>query len=67
MNKLLYGREKQNYQHVVEDFYNGVRDLPQVTTQELNKELYKASEVKLSIKPQHTVLTPTLIKNTPLN
>ena len=67
MNKLLYGREKQKYQHVVEDFYNGVRDLPQVTTQELNKELYKASEVKLSIKPRHTVLTPTLLKNTPLN
>ncbi|XP_071784060.1 plexin-B-like isoform X1 [Asterias amurensis] len=44
VNKLLYGREKQKYQHVVEDFYNGVRDLPQVTTQELNKELYKASE-----------------------
>ncbi|XP_071784063.1 plexin-B-like [Asterias amurensis] len=44
VNKLLYGREKQKYQHVVEDFYNGVQSLPQMTTQELNKELYKACE-----------------------
>ncbi|XP_071784059.1 plexin-B-like [Asterias amurensis] len=44
VNKLLYGREKQKYQHVVEDFYNGVRDLSPVPTQELNKELYKACE-----------------------
>ncbi len=44
VNKLLYGREKQKYQHVVEDFYNGVRSLSQVPTQELNKELYKACE-----------------------
>ena len=47
MNKLLYGREKQKYQHVVEDFYNGVQSLPQMTTKELNKELYKACEVNL--------------------
>ncbi|XP_022111250.1 plexin-B-like isoform X2 [Acanthaster planci] len=44
INKLLYGRERTKYHDDIVSFYEEVQQLPPVPTQELNKELYKASE-----------------------
>ncbi|XP_022105400.1 plexin-B-like [Acanthaster planci] len=46
INKLLYGRERTRYHDDIVSFYEEVEELPSVPTQELNKELYKACEVK---------------------
>ena len=47
VNKLLYSREKMTYRTLVDSFYEEMDDLPLVSKQELNKELYRACEVNM--------------------